>query len=166
MKCNQYIGPQDLSGRRFGRWIVVSLVRKNKRVFWKCRCDCGQTGVVRVDSLNNGRSSSCGCLDAEVTAMGDKARVHGMSGKQFYRSWNAMKYRCGNPKATNYKYYGGRGIKVCSRWNKFINFQKDMLSSWKSGLTIERINVNGNYSPGNCTWITQSQQVYNRRCVG
>lgn len=165
MKFNQHTGPQDFSGQKFGRWIAVSLVRKSGKIFWKCKCDCGQIGVVRLDGLKNGRSKSCGCWNLEALSTGDRTRTHGMTGHPFYRSWASMFERCENSNSTAFKYYGGRGIKICSRWKMFSNFQKDMFDSWKHGLTIERVDVNGNYTPKNCTWIPKSEQVYNRRCM-
>ncbi len=161
-RANQYTGPVDFSGKKFNRWTAIVLVRKKSKIFWKCKCDCGVTKIVRLDGLKSGQSKSCGCWNNEMRSInGKKNRTHGMSGHQFYRSWASMFHRCNNPNSTVFKYYGGRGIKICKRWDKFENFKKDMWDTWKPGLTIERQNVNGNYTPKNCIWIPKSAQVYN-----
>ena len=95
--------------------------------------------------------------------------IHGMCGhpeyKYFYNSWCSMKRRCCNSNNSAFKHYGGRGIKVCKRWMKFENFRDDMFAEWKKGLSIERINVNGNYTPKNCKWIPKEEQSKNARTV-
>lgn len=88
---------------------------------------------------------------------------HGMRKTRIYRTWSHMKGRCNNPNDKAYKYYGGRGIKVCDRWNDFVNFQEDMGADYDDSLSIERINVNGDYKKFNCRWIKFSEQSKNRR---
>ncbi len=91
-------------------------------------------------------------------------KTHGMSSTKLYYAWQATKTRCYNKGRLDYKYYGGRGIKVCDRWlNSFENFREDMGSTWKKGLSIDRIDVDGNYEPGNCRWVHVGRQSGNRR---
>lgn len=123
-------------------------------------CKCKTVTVARDYDVKKGLVKSCGCL-RNNTAKKIHTK-HGQIGSKTYLSWKAMKHRCNNPNAINYKYYGDRGIKVCKRWiNSFENFYADMGKRPK-GKTIDRINNDGNYTPSNCKWSTQKQQVYNR----
>src|ERR1043166_7168154 len=116
----------DLTGKRFGRWLVLE--RVGKEFAWRCRCDCGTEKRVLANSLRDGRSTSCGCYANEVS--GDRIanfnRSHGWSSRPEYNVWAAMKDRCLNPNTANYANYGGRGITVCERWMTFENFIADM----------------------------------------
>jgi len=155
-----------MTGKRFGRLLVESFseTRKRHRNYWRCRCDCGSVAVVEGSKLRSGWTKSCGCLFLEIVKANATTHGFGSAGKHLeYRSWGRMKQRCLNPKVPNYKHYGGRGIKVCSRWMKFENFIADMGMAPTQKHTLERKNVNRNYSPSNCCWATNKVQANNKR---
>ncbi len=153
----------DLTGRRFGRLVVIERAENDKRggkVRWACLCDCGTERIVRGALLRNGESQSCGCLHAEKNR--DQLTTHGMRSTTTYQSWAGMKGRCLNPNHSDYKNYGGRGIRVCDRWLDFSKFYADMKDR-PEGLSLERINNNGDYEPLNVCWATKEQQMQNNR---
>lgn len=145
-------------GKRFGRLVVVRFAWKSnsENSYWECRCDCNNTTTVYGGSLRSGETKSCGCLRKETHT------THGMYETPTYRTWADMIRRCNNPKAENYKDYGGRGIKVCGRWLKFENFFED-IGVRPVGLTLERKNNELGYSTENCCWATKTQQARNQR---
>jgi hypothetical protein len=148
-------------GLKYGRLIVLSLAdNKGKKSRWNCLCDCGNKTKVTSSNLQTGHSLSCGCLKAET--MSKNMFKHGKVRTRAYQSWEGMIFRCSNKNSTGYKYYGGRGIRVCDRWENFINFHEDM-GDCPDGLTIERINTNDDYKPGNCKWATYKEQNLNKR---
>lgn len=152
---------KDISGQRFGRLLATRyLGRENGQSFWECLCDCGNICKRRTSHIKSGASSSCGCYNKEI--MATRFKTHGLSNHPIRKVHNAMMNRCGNFKNKSYKYYGGRGICVCDRWCNFKNFYDDMVSGYSPGLTIERINVDGNYEPINCYWATRAEQSRNR----
>lgn len=156
----------DLLGVKFGRWTVEGQSGNTKRggTVWRCRCDCGQSRDVIGADLRAGKSLSCGCLKAE--AIGGLRRTHGDSGSKLHEAWKNMRGRCLNPRRAGYENYGGRGISICAQWDDFEAFRDwALLAGYRAGLTIERIDVNGNYEPANCTWIPASDQSVNRRFV-
>lgn len=155
----------DLRGKRFGRLICVEPDRSIKKhfVYWKCICDCGAITIVPSRQLVSGNTQSCGCLHKELLS---KSRIkHGGKGTRLYSIWKSMRYRCSNEKSNNYRYYGGRGISVCEEWkNDFLAFKQWAESNgYSDELTIDRINVDGNYEPNNCRWATFREQRMNQR---
>jgi len=157
----------DLKGRRFRRWRVLRRTKKpnDRKTYWVCVCRCGRKRAVSSHLLLSGRSGSCGCLRAELNT--SRRRTHGLSGSVEYRTWKAIKNRCTNPRSQDWKLYGGRGIKVCRRWlRSFSAFYRDM-GKRPPGLSIDRRDTNGNYTPRNCRWATPLTQARNRRpaCV-
>jgi hypothetical protein len=152
----------DLIGKRFSRLKVIGIApRKGLKRRWLCRCDCGKTSIAFTSDLIGGYHKSCGCLQKEIT--GRRSRTHALSKSVEYQTWCGMKARC-QPEYIKYKDYGGRGISVCARWeDSFENFLADMGPRPSGKYSIDRINNDGNYEPGNCRWATDAQQRANKR---
>lgn len=160
---------EDLTGQKYGRLTVVSFIRfhrfkglpNQRHVIWKCRCDCGNEVELSSVAFKYGNTSSCGCLHKELLAT--RMRKHGFkpgNGKPhpLYYRWYGMIQRCNQPKHHGYKWYLGKGIKVCKRWRNFALFLKDMESTFKPGLTLHRKNNDKGYTPSNVVWATWKEQ--------
>jgi hypothetical protein len=154
---------KDITGQRFGRLVVLRREGKNisEQATWRCLCDCGKETVVAGITLRKKIVVSCGCYHAEVTKK--LFTTHGHSQTGIYRSYKEMVRRCTKPGHIEWATYGGRGIKVCERWMVLENFIADMMATWKEGLSIDRINPDGDYCPENCRWATSIEQNNNKR---
>jgi hypothetical protein len=157
----------DLTGKKFGRLLVLSFDHKGKdgTTFWRCKCDCGKEKDVRSDCLTSGSTMSCGCLNVDLSSSrikhGDGRRAVSV---RLYRILVNIKQRCENKKHPCYKHYGERGIKLCSEWRDYSIFKQWALENgYQDNLSIDRINNDGNYEPSNCRWVSQKIQTNNTR---
>lgn len=148
----------DLTGKRFGHWLVLIRTTNSKigHPRWLCRCDCGREKIVQGGNLRNGGSKSC------QNCQNKGNYKHGLRRTRLYNVWANIIKRCENPNATHYERYGGRGIRICSEWRKrFMVFRRWALShGYKDGLTIDRIDNDGNYEPSNCQFITRGENTW------
>lgn len=161
---------KDIIGQKFGRLTVIKLdhikTTYRKFYYYLCKCECGNEYVVIKGALLNGSTRSCGCYNNEVRAEKCRQRAkHNLTDTRLHAIWEKMKGRCFCKTQPDYKIYGGRGITVCEEWkNDFMNFYSWAISNgYQDNLSIDRIDVNGNYEPNNCRWVSQKQQQRNRR---
>ena len=153
---------KDIVNNKYGKLIVLCYYKNDKynNALWLCKCDCGNELIVNGYALRSGHTQSCGCLQKEKAKK--NKFIHGFAKTKLYKRWFQIKERCENPNNPSYKHYGGRNIKLCEEWHDFLIFQKWALNNgYQEKLTIERINVNGNYEPSNCIFATRLTQNRN-----
>lgn len=155
----------DLSGRRFGRLTAIAFQSVastgRKRIFWQCQCDCGGTASVITSSLLVGYTKSCGCLQREAAT--EKGIKHGESHTRRYKTWAGIIQRCTNPRNQAFRNYGGRGITVCEKWRTYEGFAEDVPPAPEGDFSLDRIDNDKGYEPGNVRWATPKMQRSNQR---
>lgn len=146
----------DILGDRFGRLTVVQRLAsdRNGNAVWLCECDCGNSTTATTAKMKTGRKVSCGCW---------RNRQNGHSRERLYVIWRGMMSRCNDPRHDHYMNYGGRGISVCEEWRSFLPFREWAIANgYTDEMSIDRIDNDGDYQPGNCRWVTQKAQCNNR----
>lgn len=150
------------SGTKFGKLTVLNIDHKgtDRRYYYHCLCDCGNECVVRSNALTTGNTKSCGCLIKD-----SRNKKHGLKNTRLYRIWSGMKNRCKDHNNPSFIRYGGKGVTICKEWEDFIVFYDwSMNNGYSDNLSIDRIDVNGNYEPQNCRWATPKEQSDNKGC--
>src|SRR5690606_24180088 len=153
---------KDITGKR-SHFLTADAYSGSvgEKSLWRVRCDCGKTLIMPATEFLKGKWKSCGCKRRELISA--SRRTHGMSKHPAYAVWRSMIDRCRLPTHQAWKNYGGRGIQVCKAWQTFEGFWADMGPSYRPGLSLDRIDVDGNYAPDNCRWVTTKEQNRNRR---
>ena len=160
----------SLVGEKYGNLIVIDRHKCNDKFNkpqWLCKCDCGNTTIVKGANLKSGNTKSCGCLKIQASINNGKKIKHGIRNSRIYEIWHNMKARCLNPNNKDFINYGGRGIIVCNEWKNDVKAFYDwaMANGYADDLTIDRIDNTGNYSPDNCRWVSAECQNRNKRNV-
>lgn len=151
-------------GLRLGYMVIVRKVFvRNTNTYWECLCDCGKTFYRSTSNINASTNPSCGCMSSKTKLQ--TITKHNLRYTRLYRIYYGMRARCYNPKTRAYKYYGERGITICDEWlSDFTKFYEWSINNgYSDELTIDRIDVNGNYEPANCRWVDMKTQIHNRR---
>lgn len=157
---------QDLTGRRYGRLIVVRQ-GPHGGIFlrWYCQCDCGKETLVFASALRTGITKSCGCLRGESHGQAHFYQRGGRKESKEYKAWCHAKSRCFNPNDHKYRIYGARGVTMCEEWRKSFTAFFEHMGKCPPNHSLDRIDVNGHYEPGNCRWATAKEQRYNQRII-
>lgn len=156
--------PRDITGQKFGKLTAIKLdhiksYSTSTKRYWLCKCKCGNYSIVEQGQLTRGKTKSCGCIQKEYFKT-----KHNLRNSKIYETWSNIKKRCYNARSTRYKWYGAKNIKMCDEWkNDFKTFYDWSINNgYKEPLTIDRIDVNGNYEPNNCRWVDWKQQQQNK----
>ena len=151
-------------GNKYGKLTVIRYDHSRQgNTYWLCQCDCGMTTVARGNALRTGHTKSCGCVGRSTRFPSKHGESHDHK-TRLYNIWVHMRNRCNNPNREAYKWYGGKGVKVCEEWNEYSNFKEwAMANGYDDGMTIDRIDATKDYCPSNCRWLSKSDNSKHRQ---